>query len=185
MSDATKSDQVTNRIDAIQRVGSIYVARTAVVVGDVEFGTDCNVWHHCVIRADVAPIRIGDRVNIQDGALLHCDYDVPLEIAEDVVIAHHAVVHGRRVGSRSLIGIHANVLDACEIGEDCLIATGAVVPPRTVIPDGSVVMGIPGKIVRGISDEERDYIRRICATYVELAQQYADGKIEPYRPGRK
>lgn len=167
---------------AIRRVGSIYAATSAVIVGDVTFGADCNVWHHCVIRGDVAPIRLGDRVNIQDGSLLHCKGGVPLEIADDVAVGHHAVVHCTRVGTRTLIGTRATILDDCEIGDDCLIAAGALLTPRTVIPDGSVVMGTPGRVVRPIRPEERDYIRYVIEVYQDLSRRHANGEFEPYRP---
>jgi len=109
----------------------------------VTLGDGANIWHHCVLRGDVAPIRVGRRVNLQDGALLHCKHDVTLEIDDDVAIAHYAVVHCKRVGSNTLIGTRATVLDDCEIGRDCIIAAGTVVAPRTIVPDGSVVMGCP------------------------------------------
>ncbi len=167
-------------VHAIRRVGSVFLAETAVVVGDVELGPDCSVWHHCVVRGDVAPIRVGARVNIQDGAVLHCNQGVSLEIAEDVSVGHHAVVHCRKVGPGTLVGMRATVLDDCEIGQDCLIAAGAVVPPGTVVPDGMVVMGVPGRVVRPVSDRERDYLRRVVETYVELARRHADGAFPPY-----
>jgi carbonic anhydrase/acetyltransferase-like protein (isoleucine patch superfamily) len=109
--------------------------------------------------------------------LLHCNHDVPLEIGDDVAIAHYAVVHCRSVGSRTLIGTRATVLDDCEIGEDCLIAAGALVPPRTRVPDGSVVMGMPGKVVREIREEERAYISRVVTAYVCLAGDHAAGQF--------
>lgn len=164
----------------ITRVGSIYMARTAVVVGDVTLGEDSTVWHHVAIRGDVAPIRIGRRVNIQDNAVLHVDWDVPLEIDDDVVIGHAAVLHCRKIGSGTLIGIGAKVLDHCEIGENCVIASGAVVPPDMVVPDGSVVMGMPGKVVREIRDTEKAYIHRVNEAYLKLAKQYAAGEFKSY-----
>ncbi len=162
------------------RVGSIYAARSSVIVGDVEFGDDCNIWHNCIIRGDVAPIRVGERVNIQDGAILHCRLDVTLEVGNDVAMGHQAVVHCKRVGSRTLIGTRATVLDDCEIGDDCLIAAGALLPPGTIVPDGSVVMGIPGKVVRTIRDDERAYIRRVVTGYIELAKRHVAGDFAPY-----
>ena len=150
----------------MRRLGSFFAARSAVIVGDVRIGADSSVWHHCVLRGDVAPIRIGERVNIQDGA-------------DEVVIGHRAVVHSKRVGRRSLIGIGAAVLDDSEIGEGCLIAAGAVVPPGTIIPPRSVVMGMPGKVVRAIRDEERAYIDRVVIGYVELARRHAAGEFPP------
>jgi carbonic anhydrase/acetyltransferase-like protein (isoleucine patch superfamily) len=142
----------------MRKVGDVYIAESAVVEGDVELGTDTNVWHHCTIRGDVAPVRVGQRVNIQENSILHVDYDVPLMIADEVLIGHCGVIHCSSIGRGTMIGIGARVLDHCEIGEDCIIAAGAIVTPDTVIPDGSVVMGIPGKVVRQIRDEEREYI---------------------------
>ncbi len=167
-------------IHTIRRLGNIYAAKTAVIVGDVTLGTDSNVWHHCVIRGDVAPIRLGERVNVQDAAILHCKLGVPLEIALDVAIGHHALVHCARVGSRTLVGSRATILDDCEIGEDCLIAAGAVLAPGTIVPPGSVVMGVPGRVVRELRDAERAYIHRVIHGYVELARRHAAGEFPPY-----
>jgi carbonic anhydrase/acetyltransferase-like protein (isoleucine patch superfamily) len=167
-------------MSSIRKVGNIYISRSAVVEGDVEFGEGTNIWHQCVIRGDVAPIRTGRRANIQDGSILHCFRDIPLDIADDVVIGHQVVVHCRSVGSRTLIGNNATVLDRCCIGNDCIIAAGALVPDDTAIPDGSVVMGIPGKIVRQISDKEREYIRYVNQAYLELAREHVDGKYPSY-----
>jgi carbonic anhydrase/acetyltransferase-like protein (isoleucine patch superfamily) len=160
----------------IRRISSIFVADSAVIAGDVTFGRDCNVWHHCVIRGDVAPIRIGDRVNVQDGSLLHCKHDVPLVIADDVALGHHAIVHCTSIGTRTLIGTRATILDDCEIGEDCLIAAGSLLPPGTIVPAGKVVMGMPGKVVRDIRDDEREYVKYVIETYQRLSREHAEGK---------
>jgi gamma-carbonic anhydrase len=159
--------------------GGFWAADTAVIAGDVRIGADASVWHGCVLRGDVAPIRVGARTNIQDGSVLHCKLGVPLEVGDEVVIGHLAVVHCKRVGSRSLIGIRAAVLDDAEVGEDCLVAAGAIVPPGMVIPDGSVVMGMPAKVVRPLKDEERAYIRRVIDGYVALARRHAAGEFPP------
>ncbi len=165
----------------MRRIGDHYVADTAVVVGDVTIGPEASIWYGAVVRGDVAPIRIGARVNVQDGAVLHCKHGVPLEIADDVVIAHQAVVHCRRVGSRSLIAIRATLLDDVEIGEDCVIAAGAIVTPGTKIPPGSVVMGVPGKVVRPISEDERAYIDLAVHVYRRLAPRHANGEFALHR----
>lgn len=161
----------------IRQIGSIYIAESAVVVGDVQFGENCNVWHHCVIRGDVAPIRLGHRVNVQDGAVLHCKHGVTLEIGDDVGIGHQAVVHGKRIGTQTLIATRATVLDDCEVGEHCIIAAGAVVPPRSVIPDGSMVMGVPAKVVRPIRPDEREYVRYVVESYLDLCRRHASGEF--------
>ncbi len=163
----------------IRRRGIYYAAESAVIVGNVYIGEDSSVWHHCVLRGDVAPIRVGERTNIQDGSVLHCKLDVPLEVGSEVVIGHNAVVHCKWVGSRSLIGIQATVLDDSQVGEDCLIAAGTVVPPGMIIPDGSLVMGTPAKVVRELREEERAYIRRVVDGYAELARRHAAGEFGP------
>jgi carbonic anhydrase/acetyltransferase-like protein (isoleucine patch superfamily) len=156
---------------------NVYVAPDAYVGGDVMIGDGSTVMHHVVIRGDIAAIRIGARVNIQDGAILHTPSGVPLDIADEVGIGHRAVVHCRRVANRTLIGIGAIVLDDCVIGSCCLIAAGSVVPPKMVVPDGSVVMGVPGKIVREISDRDLASIDHVIRSYVELGRLHAAGRF--------
>ncbi|HPD30774.1 MAG TPA: gamma carbonic anhydrase family protein [Phycisphaerae bacterium] len=164
----------------IERIGEVYVARSAIIVGDVTLGEGCNIWHHVVLRGDVAPIRLGKRVNVQDGSVLHCNHDIPLEIADDVAIGHLACVHCKRVGPNTLIATRATVLDNCEIGQDCMIGAGAVVPPGTVIPDGSVALGMPAKVIRPIKDRDREYIRRVLTYYQDLARRHAEGEFKSF-----
>jgi len=161
---------------------NVFIAPTAYVGGDVEIGDDVTVMHHVVIRGDVAAIRIGARVNIQDGTVLHTRIGVPLEIAHDVTIGHRAVVHCRRVGTGTLIGIGAIVLDNAEIGAGCLIAAGAVVPPETRIPDNSLVMGVPGRVVRETSEADRAVTAEIVARYVGLGRAHAKGAFPNIAP---
>ncbi len=134
---------------------NIYIAPTAYVGGAVTIGDDCTIMHHVCIRGDVSAIRIGRRVNVQDGTVIHTHSGIDLDIEDDVGIGHRAVVHCTRVSAHSLIGIGSIVLDGSIIGRDCIIAAGAVVPPNTTIPDGKLVMGIPGKIVRDTTPKER------------------------------
>ena len=159
-----------------------YVAPTAFLGGDVILGDDVTVMHQVVIRGDIAPIRIGARVNIQDGSVLHTPHGVPLEIAADVGIGHRAVVHCRRIGSRTLIGIGSILLDDAEIGSRCLIAAGAVLPPGSRIPDGSVVMGVPGRVVRSITPRDMEIIDHVVESYVKLGRLHADGRFPNTRP---
>lgn len=157
----------------------MYVAPTAWVGGEVTLGDDCTVMHQVVIRGDVSAIRIGARVNVQDAAVLHTRSGVPLEIADDVAIGHRAVVHCRRVGRFSLVGIGAILLDDCEVGEECFIAAGALLPPKTVVPDGKLVLGSPGRILRDVSEEERRYIRFVVENYRRLGASHAQGLYPP------
>jgi carbonic anhydrase/acetyltransferase-like protein (isoleucine patch superfamily) len=164
----------------ISQIGNIFVSETAVIVGNVEVGEDSSIWHHAVLRGDVAPVKVGKRVNIQDGGLLHCERGEELVIGDDVAIGHYAVVHCKKVGNRTLIGTRATILDGCEIGDDCLIAAGTLLTPNTKIPDGSVVMGFPGSVVREITDKDREYIRNLVKEYIELAKDHKAGKFLPY-----
>jgi carbonic anhydrase/acetyltransferase-like protein (isoleucine patch superfamily) len=161
----------------MRKIGEYYAARTAVVTGNVLIGRDSSIWYGAVARGDVAPIRIGARVNVQDGAVIHGKTAVPVEIADDVVIAHHAIVHCRRVGARCLIGTRCTLLDDVEVGEESVIAACALVVPGTVVPPRSVVMGIPGRIVRQVSEDDLAYIDLAVQTYVRLAKRYAAGEI--------
>ncbi len=163
----------------MQLIQNAYIARGAVVVGDVVLAAGANVWFNTVIRGDLARILIGPRVNIQDGCILHADHGAPMEIAEGCVLAHGAIVHGRSVGRDTLIGIGAKILPNSEIGAECLIAAGSVVTEGRRIPPRSVVMGIPGKVVREITEKELERTRTIVANYLELAQRYARGAYPP------
>ena len=155
-----------------------FLAHNATLTGDVTIGEDASFWFNAVVRGDVAPIAIGKRVNVQDGACIHCDTDVANIIADDVTIGHGAIVHGMFVGQGSLIGMGAKVLGRTQIGRECLIAAGAVVPPGLEVPDRMVVMGVPGKIVRPVKEAELKYMRWLTTHYVEVAEKYVTGKIK-------
>jgi carbonic anhydrase/acetyltransferase-like protein (isoleucine patch superfamily) len=163
----------------MQAIQDFYVAPGVVVTGDVVLSAGVNLWYGTVIRGDLARVTLGPRVNIQDGCVLHTDHDEPQVIEEGVVVGHRAVLHGRRVGRDTLIGMGALLLSGCEVGEECLIAAGTLITEGRRIPPRSVVMGVPGKVVREISDEELAQTRRICAGYLELAQRYAHGAFPP------
>ena len=153
----------------------VFIADTARVCGKVTIGDECSFWHHVLVRGDVSNIRIGNRVNVQDGSVIHTETDVDLDIEDEVALGHRAIVHWRRVGARTLIGMGAIVLDRAEIGSGCLIAAGAVVPPRTIVPDNSVVMGVPGKVVRQTSATEREYHGEVIRRYLALSKRHAAG----------
>jgi len=155
----------------------VYIAPTSYVGGDVVIGDQSTVMHHVMIRGDIAPIRIGARVNVQDGAILHTPRGTPLDIADDVGIGHCAIVHCRRIGPRTLIGMGAILLDDCEIGSRCVIAAGTVLSPKTIVPDGSVVMGVPGKIVRKVTDRDLQAIDHVIQSYLELGRLHATGRF--------
>lgn len=154
---------------------NVYIAPTAYVGGDVTLGDDCTVMHHVCIRGDVSAIRIGRRVNVQDATVIHTKTGVPLDIADDVGIGHRAVVHCRSVGPNTLIGIGAIVLDDAEIGPGCVIAAGALVPPGMVIPAGKLARGVPARITRDVSDNDREYIAFVLENYQRLNRLHARG----------
>lgn len=166
------------------RIGrSVYIAPTAYVGGDVELGDDCTIMHHVVIRGDVSAIRIGRRVNVQDGTVIHTKSGVPLELGDDIGIGHRAVVHCRRVGSNTLIGIGSIVLDDAEVGEGCIVAAGALVTPGTIIPPGKLVMGMPARVIRDVTPQDREYIRFVVENYIRLGRQHAAGEFANVAPG--
>ncbi len=164
---------------SMQQTQGVYVADTARITGEVMLGPQASVWYGVVIRGDVAPISIGAGSNIQDNAVIHCDSGQPNVIGAQVVIGHGAIVHGRAVGDGSLIGMGATVLGGTVIGSRCLIAAGAVVPPNMIVPDEHVVMGVPGRVVRPINDQERRYLDWLAPHYVELARRYVEQPNDP------
>ena len=161
----------------MRQVGDVFLARTAVLSGDVTVGRGVSLWYGAVVRGDVAPITLGDGTNIQDGAIVHCDYGVPQVVEAGVVVGHAAVLHGKHVGADSLVGIGARLLSGSVVGPGCVIAAGAVVPPGMVVPPRSVVMGLPGKVVRPVTDDELAKTRAIAARYQEMARRYAAGEV--------
>src|SRR5438445_9514583 len=165
----------------MQTIQSYYVAPGAVVLGDVVLSSGVNIWFSTVVRGDLAKITLGPRVNIQDGCVVHTDYDLPMDVEEGVVVGHSAVLHGRRIGRDTLVGIGARLLSGCEIGEECLIAAGALVTEGRRIPPRSVVIGVPGRVVREITDDELRHTRSLSTHYLEMAQRYAAGAFTPRR----
>ena len=166
----------------MRRSGDIFFASTAIVTGDVRLSPGVNLWFGAVVRGDVAPITLGENVNLQDGVIVHCDIGVPNVIEPGVVAGHAAVLHGKRVGAGTLVGIGAKLLAGTDIGEECVIAAGAVVPPNLVVPPRSLVMGVPGKVVRPAKPEEIAYTRTVCARYLDMARRYADGQFPVHSP---
>jgi carbonic anhydrase/acetyltransferase-like protein (isoleucine patch superfamily) len=156
--------------------GGYFLAHNCTVCGAVTIGELSSFWFTAVVRGDVAPITIGRRVNVQDGAVIHCDSGMPNTIEDDVTIGHRAIVHGAHVGKGSLVGMGAILLGGTRIGRECLIGAGAVVPPGLVVPDRMVVLGVPGKIARPIRDKELDYLRWLTDHYVKLAEGYVSGE---------
>ena len=168
----------------MKRVRGVYLMDSARVFGDVTIGEDSSLWCGTAVRGDVAAVTIGARCNLQDGVIVHCDDDVALTIGDDVSMGHGAIMHCASVGDGTLVGIAARILAGCVVGRGCLIAAGAVVPPDTEVPDGSVVMGVPGRVVRAVRAAEAEYLRMIPGRYVRLARLHHergdDVRTRPY-----
>jgi len=151
-----------------------FVAESATVIGSVVLGNQASVWFSVVIRGDSELITIGERSNIQDGSVLHADPGAPLTLGRDVSVGHNAMLHGCTVGDGSLIGINSVILNHATIGRATIIGANALVPEGKTIPDGVLVLGSPGKVVRDLSQEEKDNLLRIADGYVQRSQQFRE-----------
>ncbi len=150
-----------------------FIARGAVVVGDVTLEENTSVWFNAVLRGDCEPIRIGRRSNVQDGCILHADPGFPCTLGEGVTLGHGAIVHGATIGDNVVVGMKAVVQNGAVVGENSIIAVGAVVTEGAQIPPGSLVMGIPGKVKRPLQPEEIERIRLGAEHYVHNAKVFA------------
>jgi carbonic anhydrase/acetyltransferase-like protein (isoleucine patch superfamily) len=155
-----------------------YVAENATIVGDVVLGESCSVWFNAVIRGDVHYIKIGNKVNIQDGAIIHCTYQKhPTEIGNNVSIGHNAIVHGCKIHDNVLIGMGAIVMDNCVVESNSIIAAGAVVTQNTIIESGSIYAGVPARKVKDIDQSDfAGEIERISNNYVMYSGWFKEDK---------
>jgi carbonic anhydrase/acetyltransferase-like protein (isoleucine patch superfamily) len=151
---------------------SVFIAPGAVILGDVRIGAQSSVWYTAVLRGDTDTISIGPRSNVQDGAVIHVDAGMPCTIGSGVTIGHRAVVHGALVEDDVLIGIGAIVLSGAYISHDCIIGAGSLVTGHSVIPPRSMVLGVPGRVVRQLTDDEVQSIRAAAEHYVEYGAKY-------------
>jgi carbonic anhydrase/acetyltransferase-like protein (isoleucine patch superfamily) len=157
----------------VQTVGDeFFVAPSAAVIGRVVLGRDASVWFSAVLRGDSNDIRIGDRSNVQDTAVIHIDSDAPATIGHDVTIGHSAVVHGCTIGNFSLIGIGATILSHAVIGNYCLVGAGALITERKQFPDRSLIIGAPARRARELTEQEMRALEESAAHYVAQAQRY-------------
>lgn len=152
--------------------GSVFRAPGSVVVGDVQIGPESSIWYNVVVRADVSPVRIGARTNIQDGSILHADPGFPCIIGDDVTVGHKAIVHGASVGDGALIGMGAILLNGVVIGEEAIVAAGAVVTEGTIVAPGTLVAGIPAKEKRLLDADARQMGRKAAEGYVRNARRH-------------
>lgn len=159
------------------KVGSdCFIAENATIVGDVQMGDQCSIWFNTVLRGDVHYIKMGDKVNVQDGAVIHCTYQKsPTNIGNNVSIGHNAIVHGCTIKDNVLIGMGSIVMDDCIVESNSIIAAGAVVIQGTHIPSGSVFAGMPAKKIKDISPElSSGEIDRIANNYVTYSGWFKD-----------
>jgi len=149
-----------------------FIAPSASVIGQVLAGRDVSIWFNAVVRADNALITLGEGTNVQDAAVLHVDPGVPLKTGKRVTIGHKAMLHGCTIGDGSLIGMNAVVLNHAVIGKNCLIGANALITEGTRIPDGSLVLGSPGKVVRELGEEALKVMREGAQSYVDKIDVY-------------
>jgi len=152
--------------------GEWFVADNATVVGSVVLEREASVWFNCVVRGDNDLITIGERSNVQDGSVLHTDAGIKLTLGRNVSVGHKAMLHGCTVGDGSLIGINSVILNHAVIGRHSIVGAGTLIPERKTYPDGVLILGAPGKVVRDLTSEEREMIERIAEGYVQRARRF-------------
>jgi carbonic anhydrase/acetyltransferase-like protein (isoleucine patch superfamily) len=153
--------------------GRYWIAPGAYVIGDVQIGQDVGVWFGAVIRGDNDHISVGDRTNIQEGAMLHVDPGYPLLIGSDCTIGHHAIVHGCTIGEGTLVGMGATILNGAKIGANCLVGANALVTEGKEFPDNSLIVGAPAKAIRVLDKDVVDGLRKSAESYVRNWQRFA------------
>ena len=153
---------------------SIVICPGAQVLGDVELGEDVSVWHGAVIRGDTDSITIDDNSNVQDNCVVHCTKGFPVEIGKNVSIGHGAVVHGCKLEDNVLIGMNATVLNGAHIGKNSIVGAGAVVSEGKDFPEGSLILGVPAKVVKQLNESQVELIQNNADNYVRLSKQYKE-----------
>jgi carbonic anhydrase/acetyltransferase-like protein (isoleucine patch superfamily) len=151
---------------------AFFVAPSAAVIGRVELGADVNIWFGAVLRGDTNRISVGARTNLQDNAVVHVDHDAPATIGADVSVGHGATVHGCTVGDGSLIGIGSTILSHAVIGKHCIVGAGALITEGKTFAERSLIVGVPARRVRRVTDEEIAMLEATAAHYVELGRRY-------------
>src|SRR5687767_3802114 len=146
--------------DPVEKGANVWIADTARVIGQVTLGDECSVWFGAVLRAEGDTIAIGSRSNVQDNAVVHVDPGFPVQIGNDCILGHGAIVHGATLGNNVLVGMRATILNGAKIGSYCIIGAHALVTEGMVIPDYSVVLGSPARVVKQVSDEQVEKIKR-------------------------
>ena len=156
----------------------VFIADGAMVIGDVTIGPGSSIWYNAVLRGDIAPIRIGSGSNVQDGAVLHVDEGVPCVVGDNVVIGHGAVVHSGTVGDGAMIAMHATVLSHAVVGPGCIVGANALVPERKEFPSRSLIVGVPGKVLRDVTDDEAAAILDNAHRYAGYARAHLHSRVQ-------
>jgi carbonic anhydrase/acetyltransferase-like protein (isoleucine patch superfamily) len=149
-----------------------YISKQSLIIGKVTIAKDASIWPGCVLRGDVEEIFIGEATNLQDGVLVHTNFALPVVIGQKVTVGHGAILHGCKIGANCLIGMGAIILDGAVIGDNCIIGAGSVVTEHAQVRSGSLVLGVPGKIVRKVNEEEIKKLEKSADEYVELSRIY-------------
>ncbi len=152
---------------------NVFIAPGAKIIGNVTLGDNVSIWYNVVARADVASITIGDSTNIQDNSTLHCDYEIPLKIGSKVTVGHSSILHGCTIKDNCLIGMGATILNDAHVGSGCIIGAGALIPEGKEIPPNSLVLGMPGEVIRETTPEERENITDWCQEYSKLGSEHS------------
>ena len=165
--------------DLVPKIGeNNYIADNAVVIGDVEFGKSVSVWFGAVIRADMSKVTVGDESNIQDNVTLHGDTPYPVTIGKRVTIGHNCIIHGCTIGDECVIGMGSTLLNGSVIPKNCLVAAGAVVTPKLQAKEGDLIAGIPAKVVRSLSDTNKEYLKYAYKVYCDDIVKYSNKLVK-------
>lgn len=153
-----------------------FIAENATIVGDVTLGKEATIWYNSVIRADYAPVFVGNRTNIQDGTVIHVDYDTPCKLGNNITVGHQCLLHGCKIEDGTLIGMGSIVMNNALVGENSMIGAGSLVTQGTVIPPNSLALGRPAKVIRELTSEEIESNKENVDHYCQLGQDYLNGK---------
>lgn len=153
---------------------TVFVAPGAYLIGDVKVGKESTIWFNAVLRADEDAITIGDKCSIQDNSTIHLYEGCPVIIEDEVTVGHNVILHGCKIGKRSIIGMGSTILDGAEIGEECIIGANTLIPSGKKIPARSLVMGSPGKVVRDITEKDLELIQLSIDTYVQKGYEFKE-----------
>ncbi|MFP4169411.1 MAG: gamma carbonic anhydrase family protein [Methanomassiliicoccales archaeon] len=158
-----------------------YIDPTAVIIGDVSIGKGVSVWPYAVLRGDQNGIEVGEGSNIQEHVMVHVDPGSPASIGKDVSVGHGAIIHGATIGDRCIVGIHSTVLNGAKVGEDSIIGANALVTEGMEVPPGSIVVGVPGKVVKRDQGSTRKATERNAAAYHKLRDEFIEGRHRRHR----